>query len=94
MHWIAVNDACTMVPLRTTDVPKEGLSGRDDTEFADLPLKTLLTPHEVARFLSVSLKTVYRWYRLGAIEGTKAARSLRIYRDSVLKLIDEKDAVP
>jgi len=40
------------------------------------------------------LKTVYRWYRLGAIEGTKAARSLRIYRDSVLKLVERKDAVP
>jgi excisionase family DNA binding protein len=61
-------------------------------EFEDLPRKTLLKPGEVARFLSVSLKTVYRWHRLGAIEGTKAARSLRIYRDSVVKLVDEKDA--
>jgi excisionase family DNA binding protein len=66
----------------------------DDTDFEDLPRKTLLRPGEVASFLSVSLKTVYRWYRLGAIEGTKAARSLRIYRDSVLKLIEEKDSVP
>lgn len=59
-------------------------------EFQDLPHKTLLTPAEVAIFLSVSQKTVYRWYRSGFIEGTKVKRSLRVYRDSVLKLmIDE-----
>ena len=58
------------------------------TEFEDLPHKTLLRPDEVAIFLSVSLKTVYRWYRSGLIEGTKVKRSLRIYRDSILKLID------
>ena len=67
---------------------------RDDTEFEDLPPRTLLRPEEVARFLSVSLKTVYRWYRLGSIEGTKAARSLRIFRDSVVKLVDSEDASP
>ncbi len=70
------------------------LSEGDNTEFGDLPRKTLLRPDEVARFLSVSLKTVYRWYRYGFIEGAKAKRSLRIYRDSVLKLIDEKDPFP
>ena len=58
------------------------------TEFHDLPQKTLLRPDEVAIFLSVSLKTVYRWYRSGLIDGTKVKRSLRIYRDSVLRLID------
>jgi excisionase family DNA binding protein len=57
-------------------------------EFSDLPHKTLLRPDEVALFLSVSSKTVYRWYRSGLIEGTKVNRSLRIYRDSLLKLID------
>jgi excisionase family DNA binding protein len=58
--------------------------------FPDLPLKTLLRPDEVASFLSVSLKTVYRWYRTGLIRGTKVKRSLRIYRDSILRLIDDK----
>ena len=58
------------------------------TEFQDLPHKTLLRPDEVAIFLSVSLKTVYRWYRAGLIDGTKVKRSLRIYRDSILKLVD------
>jgi excisionase family DNA binding protein len=59
--------------------------------FADLPQKTFLRPDEVALFLSVSLKTVYRWYRSGLIEGTKVKRSLRIYRDSILRLVDDKD---
>ena len=58
------------------------------TEFQDLPHKTLLRPDEVAVFLSVSLKTVYRWYRSGLIEGTKVKRSLRIFRESILRLID------
>jgi len=61
-------------------------------EFGDLPHKTLLKPRQVALFLSVSLKTVYRWYHSGSIEGVKTGRSLRIYRDSILKLVDGKDA--
>jgi excisionase family DNA binding protein len=60
--------------------------------FSDLPHKTLLRPDEVALFLSVSLKTVYRWYRTGLIEGTKVKRSLRIYRDSILRLVDGREA--
>jgi len=63
-------------------------------EFGDLPHKTLLRPDEVARFLSVSLKTVYRWYCSGLIEGVKAKGSLRIYRESILKLIEAKDSLP
>lgn len=63
-------------------------------EFGDLPHKTLLRPDEVARFLSVSFKTVYRLYHLGLIEGVKAKGSLRIYRDSILNLVDGKDSLP
>jgi excisionase family DNA binding protein len=62
-------------------------------EFQDLPQRTFLTPDEVAVFLSVSLKTVYRWYRMGLIEGTKVRRSLRIYRDSILKLVERKSGI-
>jgi excisionase family DNA binding protein len=62
------------------------------TDFHDLPHKTLLRPDEVAIFLSVSLKTVYRWYRSGLIEGIKVKRSLRIYRDSILRLIDSNES--
>jgi excisionase family DNA binding protein len=70
------------------------LSEGDATEFRDLPRKTLLRPGEVALFLSVSLETVYRWYRSGFIEGVKAKSSIRIYRDSIIKLVDEKDSLP
>ncbi len=59
-------------------------------DFKDLSPKTLLTPVEVALFLSVSLKTVYRWFRLGVVDGTRVNRSLRIYRESVLEMIDER----
>lgn len=61
-------------------------------EFRDLPRKTLFRPDEVARFLSVSLKTILRWYHSGVIEGVKPGRSLRIYRESVVRLVDEKDS--
>ncbi|MGD0232542.1 MAG: helix-turn-helix domain-containing protein [Syntrophorhabdales bacterium] len=60
----------------------------DRTDHTDLPDKTLLRPDEVAEFLSVSMKTVYRWYRSGIIEGIKLNRALRIYRESILRLID------
>ena len=62
-------------------------------EFQDLPDKTLLRPDEVAIFLSVSSKTVYRWYRSGLIEGTKVKRSLRIYRNSILRLVETNGTV-
>jgi excisionase family DNA binding protein len=65
---------------------------RDETEFRDLPVKTLLRPDEVASFLDVSLKTIYRWYHSGFIEGVKFKRSLRIYRGSIVKLLDERDS--
>ena len=49
----------------------------DTEKFQDLPDKTLLRPRDVAVFLSVSLKTVYRWYRQGSITGIKVRGSLR-----------------
>jgi excisionase family DNA binding protein len=66
----------------------------EETQFQDLPHKTLLRPNDVASFLSVSLKTVYRWYRLGEIKGTKIKGSLRIYRNSVLQLVDGNEPSP
>jgi len=72
----------------------DNLPEGDVTEFRDLPLKTLLRPDEVALFLSVSLKTVHRWYHSGLLEGVKARRFLRIYWDSILRLVDEKDSSP
>lgn len=56
----------------------------------DLPQKPLLRPDEVAQFLSVSVKTVYRWHHSGILAGTKINRSLRIPRECVLALIREQ----
>jgi len=63
-------------------------------EFVDLPRKNLLRPDEVAFFLRVSLKTIYRWYLSGLIAGVKVNKSVRIYRDSLVKLIEGKDSPP
>ena len=59
----------------------------DNASYIDLPDRTLLRPSEVASFFRVSTKTVYRWYRTGAIEGIKVKGSLLIYRHSIRKLI-------
>lgn len=58
--------------------------------FDDLPHKSLLRPEEVAGFLSVSLRTIYRWYEMGLIQGTRLNRSVRIFRESVVKQVEEK----
>jgi len=62
------------------------------TEPEDLPRKTYLRPDEVARFFSISLKTVYRWHHSGIIEGSRDRGSLRISRDSVVRLVEDKDS--
>ena len=58
-------------------------------KFNDLPEKTLLRPDEVASFLRVSIKTVYRWCAKGQLHGVRLKRSLRIYRESVLESVSE-----
>lgn len=68
--------------MRTVALHEEAM-----VDLSDLPARTLLTPEEVAVFFSVSLKTIYRWYQGGIIEGVRLNRSIRIYRDSVLKLV-------
>jgi predicted site-specific integrase-resolvase len=65
----------------------------DNEKYRDLPDKTLLRPNDVALFLSVSLKTIYRWHRLGTIQGVKVKGSLRIYRDSILKLVNGNETI-
>ncbi len=64
----------------------------ENVRLTDLPEKSLLRPDEVAQFLSVSLKTIYRWHEMGVIEGTKLKKVLRIYRNSVLRLVIENDS--
>lgn len=60
-----------------------------DKNLNDLPDKTLLSARDVASFFGVSLKTVYRWHKEGLIAGVRMKRSVRIFRDSVVKCTKE-----
>lgn len=60
------------------------------TELSDgLPRKALLRPDEVAAFLSVSERTIYRWHQQRLIEGIRVKKSLRIPRESIVKLLEQ-----
>jgi len=54
----------------------------------DLPNKSLLRPDEVAAFFRISVKTVRRWCAQGHLQGGKERSGLRIYRQSVIELLD------
>jgi excisionase family DNA binding protein len=65
---------------------------RDDVmekTFLDLPENNFLSPREVADLLSISLRTVYRLYQQGAIQGIALNQSLRIRKDSLLQYIKD-----
>jgi len=50
----------------------------------DMPNRKLLRPVEVAIFLGVSAKTIYRWCDMGLMESVKLNRSVRVLRESVV----------
>jgi excisionase family DNA binding protein len=52
----------------------------EQSAIAELPEKAMLRPSEVASFLRVSERTVYRWFELGLIRGIRINKSLRIAR--------------
>lgn len=58
--------------------------------YVDLPNRTFLKVDEVARFLKVSNKTVYRWCEEEDLQSVKLNKSLRIFRKSLLKFIEQK----
>lgn len=51
--------------------------------------RDLLRVDEAADLLNISKWTIYRWVNEGKIQGTKIGRTLRIFRSSVLHLIEE-----
>ena len=56
--------------------------------------KMLLRVEETAELLSVSRWTVYRWVEEGRLRGTKIGKgSLRIFRDSIVGLIEDNENV-
>lgn len=58
----------------------------------DVPNRKLLKPVEVAVFLGVSAKTVYRWCDMGLMESVKLNGSVRVLRASVLDLLRKGDS--
>jgi excisionase family DNA binding protein len=67
-------------------------SVKELNEKIELPMRTMLRPSEVASFLRVSERTVYRWFELGLIQGIRINKSLRITRGSILTLLQRSDA--
>lgn len=56
----------------------------------DLPEKTLLTPEEIARFFTVDKRTIYNWCDEGKLKWCKPNGIIRIYRISVVELLQQK----
>jgi excisionase family DNA binding protein len=57
----------------------------------DMPNRKLLRPVEVAIFLGVSAKTIYRWCDMGLMESVKLNRSVRVLRESVVGFLRKAD---
>ncbi len=53
----------------------------------DMPRRRLLKAAEVAAYLGVSAKTVYRWCDMGLMESVKLNRSVRVLRTSVVDFL-------
>lgn len=71
---------------------EEKSSVKELSEKTELPARTMLRPSEVASFLRVSERTVYRWFELGLIQGVRINKSLRITRGSIVTLLEGSDA--
>ncbi len=55
----------------------------------DLPDRTLITPKEAANFLRCSEKKIYYLVQFSDLDGIKVRGSLRIKRDSLIRMLDE-----
>jgi excisionase family DNA binding protein len=66
---------------------REGKGMEEQSAMSELPVRAMLRPSEVASFLRVSERTVYRWFELGLIDGIRINKSLRISRGSILTLL-------
>lgn len=63
------------------------VEGIEEMMLQEIPNRRLLKPGEVAAFLGVSAKTVYRWCEMGLMESIKLNRSVRVLRASVLSFL-------
>jgi excisionase family DNA binding protein len=56
---------------------------------SDLPNRTLITPKEAADFLRCTQKKVYYLVQFSDLDGVKIRGSLRIKRDSLIRMLGE-----
>jgi hypothetical protein len=65
-------------------------------KYEDLPAKSLLTIPEVGAFLSLSDKAIRRYLDEGRLSGTRIAGTIRIYRISVIAMVEggRTDRIP
>lgn len=56
---------------------------------ADLPNRTLITPKEAADFLRCTKQKVYYLVQFSELDGVKIHGSLRIKRDSLIRMLGE-----
>lgn len=56
----------------------------------DLPDRRVLRASEVATWLRVSAKTIYRWCDMGLIDSVKLNGTVRVLRDSVINFIEDR----
>lgn len=54
-----------------------------------LPQRELLTPYEVSDFLRVSLKSIYKWIKMGEFPGARQVGTVwRIPRATVMNMFN------
>ena len=57
-------------------------------------MEQIMTPSEVAAFLKIHLKTVYKLVDRGVLPGKRIGRSWRFNREEVLKVMSGKSSGP
>jgi len=75
------------ISLRVTKRGGAMASENNEIMLDDMPRKRLLKAAEVAAYLGVSAKTVYRWCDMGLMESVKLNRSVRVLRTSVVDFL-------
>jgi excisionase family DNA binding protein len=60
---------------------------KSSSSLIDLPLKKTLRPDEIAAFLSLSRRTVYRWIKAGRLPSLRLGGAVRVLRDDLIKAI-------
>jgi excisionase family DNA binding protein len=60
---------------------------KSSSSLIDLPLKKTLRPDEIAAFLSVSRRTVYRWIKSGRLPSLFLGGAVRVLREDLIKAV-------